>query len=275
MTIMSAYRGPSILASHLCLMAASCGWDGGLIPDVVYSGEMPEARLSFEPMSPGVNAYKLLTSIIVPRPIAWISSLSIEGIGNLAPHSFFTVASADPPIVQFTSVGSKDTLRNVIATEEFVINLASVDLADFVNQSSAPYPPNVDEAQELGMITEPSEKVAPMRVSSSPASIECRLHSTVSMGIRRWCSAMSLLFRSGPTSWTETAPRWPDCARYRAWVEMSGACHLKSCTSNALGYRGLPSRENELLDASPWIGDPAVSLKPGYPAFRSFSTAAK
>lgn len=182
MTIMSAYRGPSILASHLCLMAASCGWDGGLIPDVVYSGEMPEARLSFEPMSPGVNAYKLLTSIIVPRPIAWISSLSIEGIGNLAPHSFFTVASADPPIVQFTSVGSKDTLRNVIATEEFVINLASVDLADFVNQSSAPYPPNVDEAQELGMITEPSEKVAPMRVSSSPASIECRLHSTVSMG---------------------------------------------------------------------------------------------
>ena len=61
----------------------------------------------------GVNAYSLLTALVVPRPIAWVSSLDADGVGNLSPHSFFTVASARPPIVQFTSVGAKDTLRNV------------------------------------------------------------------------------------------------------------------------------------------------------------------
>src|SRR5699024_6886036 len=148
-----------------------------------YRGAMPpEERRVFTPDTPGVNAYALLTALVVPRPIAWVSSLGADGIGNLAPHSFFTVASARPPVVQFTSVGVKDSLRNVRATGEFVVNLASRDLLDLVNGSSARFDPDTDEAQALGIAMEPSLKVAPRRVAASPASIECTLRATYDVG---------------------------------------------------------------------------------------------
>ena len=67
-----------------------------------------------------MNAYKLMTAIVVPRPIAWVTTLSTDGVVNLAPHSFYTVSCARPPIIQFTSVGRKDTLRNALDTGEFV-----------------------------------------------------------------------------------------------------------------------------------------------------------
>ena len=143
---------------------------------------MPSDRLVIDPLDPLVNAYRLCNALVVPRPIAWISTLSAAGVGNLAPHSFFTVASARPAIVQFTSVGTKDTLRNVVETGEFVINVAAEPLMDLINRSSAPYPPDVDEAIELDIETEPSDVVAPRRVVASPAAIECRLHSTVPLG---------------------------------------------------------------------------------------------
>ena len=134
------------------------------------------------PDEEGVNGYRLLTALVLPRPIAWVSSISADGIGNLAPHSFFTVASAEPPIVQFTSVGAKDTLRNVVATREFTISLASRPLIDQVNASSATYDADVDEAEELGIAMSPSAVVAPPRVAASPASLECRLHDTLVVG---------------------------------------------------------------------------------------------
>ncbi|WGY02843.1 flavin reductase family protein [Nocardioides sp. QY071] len=130
----------------------------------------------------GVNGYRLLTALVAPRPIAWVSSTSAAGIGNLAPHSFFTVASADPPIVQFTSVGAKDTLRNVLETREFTISLASRPLIDEVNASSAAFEHGVDEARELGIAMAASVEVGPPRVAASPASLECRLHDTVAVG---------------------------------------------------------------------------------------------
>ena len=131
---------------------------------------------------PDVRPYPLLNSLVVPRPIAWVSTLSPDGVGNLAPHSFFTVACANPPIVQFTSVGKKDTLRNVRATGEATICIASRPLLDQVNGSSAPFDPDVDEAGWVGATMEPSERVAPPRVAASPASLECTLHSTVELG---------------------------------------------------------------------------------------------
>jgi flavin reductase (DIM6/NTAB) family NADH-FMN oxidoreductase RutF len=143
---------------------------------------MAHEHLVLRPGTPGVNGYRLLTALVVPRPIAWVSSLSAAGVGNLAPHSFFTVASAEPPIVQFTSVGRKDTLRNVLETREFTISLASRPLIDEVNASSASFGPGVDEARELGIATEPSAEVAPPRVAASPASLECRLHDTLDIG---------------------------------------------------------------------------------------------
>lgn len=140
------------------------------------------ARRTFDATDRDVNAYALLTALVVPRPIAWISTLSADGVGNLAPHSFFTVSSAKPPIVQFTSVGHKDTLANVRATGEFVVNVASRPMMDLVNRCSAPWESGADEAAELGIEMEPSVVVAPPRVAASPASIECRVHSEVDLG---------------------------------------------------------------------------------------------
>lgn len=143
---------------------------------------MAPRHLVLRPGDEGVNAYAWLTGLVVPRPIAWVSSISAAGVGNLAPHSFFTVASASPPIVQFTSVGAKDTLRNVLETGEFTISLASRSLLDEVNASSASYGAGVDEAQELGIEMAASAVVAPPRVAASPASLECRLHGTLAVG---------------------------------------------------------------------------------------------
>lgn len=142
----------------------------------------PHTRTVFTPDDPDVNIYRLLTAVVVPRPIAWVSTLSAEGVGNLAPHSFFTVSCARPPIVQFTSVGEKDTLRNARATGEFVVNVANRPLLDAVNGSSATFADDVDEAAALGLEMEASRYVAPPRVAGSPASIECRLHSTTDLG---------------------------------------------------------------------------------------------
>lgn len=131
---------------------------------------------------PDVNPYRLLTAVVVPRPIAWVTTLSADGVVNLAPHSFFTVACRRPPIVQFSSVGKKDTLRNALATEEFVVNLASASLLAQVNASAARFEPDQSEAEALGIETEPSLTVRPPRVCRSPVSIECRLHSTNELG---------------------------------------------------------------------------------------------
>jgi flavin reductase (DIM6/NTAB) family NADH-FMN oxidoreductase RutF len=141
-----------------------------------------EHRTVFRTDDEDVNAYRLMTAVVVPRPIAWVSTLSADGVVNLAPHSFYTVACANPPIVQFTSVGAKDTLRNVQDTGEFVVNLAHGPLIDAVNDSSAAFSPDASEAEALGIVMEPSEVVRPPRVRESPVSIECRLHSALLLG---------------------------------------------------------------------------------------------
>jgi flavin reductase (DIM6/NTAB) family NADH-FMN oxidoreductase RutF len=132
-------------------------------------------------MPPG-GFYPLLTSSVVPRPIAWVSTVSADGVANLAPYSFFSVSSSNPPVVQFTSVGRKDSLRNIEATGEFVINLATEHLAEQVNASSAVYEHGVSEWAELGIVSEPSEKVAPPRVAESPIAIEATLHRIIEVG---------------------------------------------------------------------------------------------
>jgi len=142
----------------------------------------PASRSVFEPSAEGVNAYRLLTALVVPRPIAWISTLDSSGRGNLAPHSFFTVASGRPPVVLFSSLGRKDTVRNIEQTKEFVICFSSEPLLEQVNASSAPFEHGDNEAEQLGIATEPSQTVAPPRVVESPASIECRLDRIVEVG---------------------------------------------------------------------------------------------
>jgi flavin reductase (DIM6/NTAB) family NADH-FMN oxidoreductase RutF len=121
--------------------------------------------------------------VIVPRPIAWVSTRSPEGVDNLAPHSFFTVSSVDPPIVQFTSVGRKDSLRNVEQTREFVVCLAPEPLFEQVNATATDFPAEVSEFDTVGVEREPSLRVAPPRVARSPVALECKLHTTLTFGM--------------------------------------------------------------------------------------------
>ncbi|MEU8472675.1 flavin reductase family protein [Streptomyces sp. NPDC029006] len=141
-------------------------------------------RVDYSPddMDPG-SFYRLLTAVVVPRPIAWVSTLTPDGAtANLAPHSFFTVACTDPPIVQFTSVGRKDSLRNAEATGEFVVNFAPEPLFAEINATATDFPRDRSEFDAVGIEREPSLRVRPPRVAASPVALECTLHSTLRLG---------------------------------------------------------------------------------------------
>lgn len=132
-------------------------------------------RRDYDPELLGPAVYPLLNSVVVPRPIAWVSTRSAQGVDNLAPHSFFTISSVQPPVVQFTSVGAKDSLRNAQATGEFVVSLCTEELADSVNLTGTDFPPDISEYDAVGLTREPSVKVAVPRVAESPVALECRL----------------------------------------------------------------------------------------------------
>ena len=123
-------------------------------------------------------------SCVVPRPIGWISTLSPEGIHNLAPYSQFQNLNFDPPYVMFSAGQStlgrrKDTVVNIEATGEFVYNMATYDLRDAVNRSAAEVPPDVDEFTLAGVTKAPSVRVRPCRVAESPVQFECRYFQTI------------------------------------------------------------------------------------------------
>jgi len=123
--------------------------------------------------------YKLLTGIVIPRPIAWISSVSEDGINNLAPFSYFNMVGDDPPHVMFSTRrdnnSNKDTLNNVLATHQFVVNMVTKDLVEPMNASSATVAAEVDEFDLVGVTPIPSVKVKPMRVAESSIQLECEL----------------------------------------------------------------------------------------------------
>ena len=123
-------------------------------------------------------------SCVVPRPIAWISTISPDGVHNLAPYSQFQNLTFDPPYVMFaanqTTRGKrKDTVVNIEQTGEFVYNMATYDLRDAVNRSAAEVPPETDEFDLAGVTKIPSVLVKPSRVAESPVQFECRYHQTV------------------------------------------------------------------------------------------------
>lgn len=118
-------------------------------------------------------------AIVGPRPIGWISSQDEEGRLNLAPYSFFNAFNYTPPIIGFSSIGPKDTLRNVQQTGEFCWNLATRPLAEAMNASCAPVAPEVDEFRLAGVTPVASRVVAVPRVLESPVSFECRVTQVV------------------------------------------------------------------------------------------------
>ena len=114
-------------------------------------------------------------ALVAPRPIGWISSVDADGRVNLAPYSFFNAFCESPPIVGFSSGGRKDSQRNVEATSEFVVNLATRKHALAMNLTSAPFPPGVNEFEAAGLAAAPSRLVKPPRVADAPAALECKL----------------------------------------------------------------------------------------------------
>ncbi|MGW8397338.1 flavin reductase family protein [Streptomyces lydicus] len=140
-------------------------------------------RTDFDPAEMSRNDfYRLLTATVVPRPIAWVSTTSADGTHNLAPHSFFTIASVAPPVVQFSSVGRKDTLRNIEATGQFVVNFSSESLFEQINDTGTDFPHGVSEFEAAGIESEPSLRVKPLRVAASPVALECEVHTTIGIG---------------------------------------------------------------------------------------------
>jgi flavin reductase (DIM6/NTAB) family NADH-FMN oxidoreductase RutF len=131
---------------------------------------------------PDRAVYRLLTSLVVPRPIAWVSTLAADGTRNLAPHSYFNIISSSPPVVHFTSTGEKDSLRNVRTTGEFVVNVVTVELAEQMNLTSADLPPGEDEFTWAGLDAAASKLVAAPRVALARAALECRVHSEITIG---------------------------------------------------------------------------------------------
>ena len=123
--------------------------------------------------------YKLLTGSIIPRPIAWVSSISENGINNLAPFSYFNAVGDDPPHVMFsTGRGNntnKDTLNNILANKQFVVNMVTEELTEQMNATAQSVDADVDEFELAGVTPIPSEKVKPMRVKESPIHFECEL----------------------------------------------------------------------------------------------------
>jgi len=134
-----------------------------------------------------INNYKLLTNLVVPRPIAWVTSQSPQGIVNLAPFSFFN-AVGNNPLYLFISVGRnddgsmKDTARNISSGGEFVVNMVTEDALAAMNISAADFPPDESELTAAGLHVSPSLKIGVPRVAESQASMECRLHSQQALG---------------------------------------------------------------------------------------------
>ncbi|WP_448587841.1 flavin reductase family protein [Thermocrinis sp.] len=136
--------------------------------------ELEVSKLSSEEL------YRVLTKLVAPRPIAWISTISRDGITNLAPFSFFNLVCDQPPVVM-VSIGKredgsrKDTSRNIMDTGEFVVNLVEWSLLEKVELTAKDFPPHMSEFKLSGLTPEPSREVKAPRVKESPASLECRL----------------------------------------------------------------------------------------------------
>ena len=133
------------------------------------------------------NFYRVLTGVVVPRPIAFVSTISIDGILNLAPFSFFNAVASNPPTIVFSSsrhTGNKrkDTLLNIEQTGEFVVNVVVDDIAEAINRTAAEFPAEVNEFEIAGLTPAASNLVKAPRVAESPVNMECKLQQVIPLG---------------------------------------------------------------------------------------------
>ena len=143
-------------------------------------------KLTLSELSSG-QRYHVLSSLVVPRPIAWVTTLNEDGQVNAAPFSYFQLMGENPPLVVL-GIGkrpdgsAKDSFRNIRRTREFVINMVTEENAESMNQCATPFPPNVSEVAALGLKTEPSVVVKPPRLAIAPAQLEARELQTLLIG---------------------------------------------------------------------------------------------
>ena len=135
------------------------------------------------------TAYRLITGVVVPRPIAWVTSLSATGVLNLAPFSAFMFVSPKPPMLAI-SVGRKgniykDTAQNILNNEEYVVHIADSSLMTAVHESSTEHPPDVSEVEELRLSTLPGERIKVPRLAAAPIAMECRFRQCLEFGETR------------------------------------------------------------------------------------------
>ncbi|MEH3086920.1 MAG: flavin reductase family protein [Xylophilus ampelinus] len=134
------------------------------------------------------TAYRLLVGCVVPRPIAWITTVDAQGRVNAAPFSSYNYVATSPPMLAVNIAlragdgAVKDTARNILASREFVVNVATEDTMDAMHRSAWEYPPEVSEAEALGLALLPSRHVRAPRIAASPVQMECRLDQAVTLG---------------------------------------------------------------------------------------------
>jgi flavin reductase (DIM6/NTAB) family NADH-FMN oxidoreductase RutF len=138
--------------------------------------------MDYDPRSEPHNlAHDPTTSLVVPRPIGWITTISPSGVVNLAPYSFFNMIASHPPFVMFSSNSRKHSQLHAESGSEFVFNLATYDLRNEMNISGGDYPPDVSEPEVAKLAMAPSRKVKPPRVAHSPIALECVYAQTVKL----------------------------------------------------------------------------------------------
>jgi len=132
------------------------------------------------------QAYKLMTAVVVPRPIAWVSTMSAAGVTNLAPFSYFTSVSNKPPMLGINigqeHGGRKDTARNILQTKEFVVNIGEFAQVEVMHASADHHPPEVSEIDLLGLKTLPSSFISVPRLADAPVQMECRFDRMIPFG---------------------------------------------------------------------------------------------
>lgn len=167
-------------------------------------------------------AYRLFISAVVPRPIAWVGSISAEGVDNLAPFSYFMGVSSAPPMLAFSVArsrdgGLKDTARNVLATGEFTVSIPEEATLDAMHQTSAAYPGS--EFDGVGIARAVSVRVAPPRVALARVALECRVHQTLEVGNSLLVVGEVVEFHVADELWENGAVRLAD---YRPVARLGG-----------------------------------------------------
>lgn len=179
----------------------------------------PSIEIAMDALS-GPERYKLLCGMVVPRPIALVTTLGPTGVTNAAPFSFFNVFSETPPLVilglQAKADGSaKDTTANIRRSGEFVVHLVDEALAEAMNQCAVDYPPEIGEPEVAGLALAPSTHVAPQRIAAAPFALECRRHVILGFGSERDLLVGEVLHVHARAELLDRERLYVDLERYR------------------------------------------------------------